>query len=157
MYVSVPGTRTHQNRPDHKQNRKQTQQTNGVAFKNRSTRNNVWSVFFIATPKSRFAYIGPRSTTHLSGPHTKYPTLIPCIFIYPHKRNVDALLKVGVIIKGVVFRTLCWVVARIALATGYYYCCWSIHRVRQQLIDDGIIRCRDILENVTSCSPGINR
>ena len=37
--------------------------------------------------------------------------------VYPHKRNVDATLKVGVIIKVVVFRTLCCVVARIALAT----------------------------------------
>ena len=46
------------------------------------------------------------------------------MYIYPHKRNVDALLKVGVIIKVVVFRTLCFVAARIALATDC--CCWSI-------------------------------
>ena len=37
--------------------------------------------------------------------------------IYPHKRNLDALLKVGVIIKVLVFRTPCCVVARIALIT----------------------------------------
>ena len=46
------------------------------------------------------------------------------MFIYSHERNVDALLKVGVIIKVVVFRTLCCVVARIALATEC--CCWPI-------------------------------
>ena len=80
------------------------------------------------------------------------------MYIYLHKRNVDALLKVGVIIKVVVFRTLCCVVARIALATDCCFCCWSIHRVRQQLIDDSIIKYRDLLENViSSCSPGINR
>ena len=45
------------------------------------------------------------------------------MYIYRHKRNVDALLKVGVIIKVLVFRTLCCVVARIALATDC--CCWS--------------------------------
>ena len=56
--------------------------TNGVAaFENRSTRNNVLSVFFVAAPRSRSVYIGPISTIHLSGPHNKYPTLIPCIFI----------------------------------------------------------------------------
>ena len=38
------------------------------------------------------------------------------MYIYPHKQNVDALLKVGMVIKVVVFRTLCCVVARIALA-----------------------------------------
>ena len=47
------------------------------------------------------------------------------MYIYPHKRNVDALPKVGVIIKVAVFRTLCCVGARIALATGCC-CCWSI-------------------------------
>ena len=47
------------------------------------------------------------------------------MYIYPHKRNVDALLKVDVIVKLVVFRTLCCVVARIALATDCC-CCWSI-------------------------------
>ena len=63
------------------------------------------------------------------------------MYIYPHKRNVDALLKVGVILKVVVFRTICCVVARIALATECCCCCcccWSIHRVRQQLIDDSV-------------------
>ena len=44
---------------------------------------------------------------------------------YPHKRHLDALLKVGVIIKVIVFRTLCCVVARITLATDCC-CCWSI-------------------------------
>ena len=39
------------------------------------------------------------------------------MYIYPHKRNVDALLKVGVIIKVGVFRTLRCVVAR--NCTGY--------------------------------------
>ena len=48
-------------------------------------------------------------------------------------------------------------VARIALATDSCCCGWSIHRVRQQLIDDSIIKYRDIHENVISCSPGINR
>ena len=48
------------------------------------------------------------------------------MYFYPHKRNGDALLKVGVIIKVVVFRTLRYVVARIALATDCC-CCWSIH------------------------------
>ena len=38
-------------------------------------------VFFVAAPKSRAVYIGARSTIHLAGPHNKYPTLIPCIFI----------------------------------------------------------------------------
>ena len=49
------------------------------------------------------------------------------MYIYPHKQNLDALLllKVGVIIKALVFRTLCCVVARIALATECC-CCWSI-------------------------------
>ena len=69
---------------------------------------------------------------------------------------MDALLKVGVIIEVVVFRTRCCVVARIALATDC--CCWwSKHRVRRQLIDDSITKCRDLLENVIPCSPGINR
>ena len=40
-----------------------------VVFENRSTRSNVLSVFFVAAPKSRSVYIGPRSTIHLSGPH----------------------------------------------------------------------------------------
>ena len=75
--------------------------------------------------------------------------------IYTHKRNVDALLKVGVIIKIVVFRTLCCMDARIALATDCCYCCWSIHRVRRQLIDDSTLEYMDLLENVVLCSPGI--
>ena len=54
---------------------------------------------------------------------------------------MDAL-KVGVIIKVVLFRTLCCVVAIIALATDS--CCWSIHRVR--LSDDSIIQYRDFLK-----------
>ena len=80
------------------------------------------------------------------------------MYIYPHKRSVDALLKLGVIIKVllVLFRTLGCVLARIALATDCC-CCWSIHRVRLQLIDDREIQYRDLLENVISCSPGINR
>ena len=57
---------------------------------------------------------------------------------------MDALLKVGVIIKVVVFRTLRCVVPRIALATDC--CCWSVHRVRQQLIDGSIIKYKDLLE-----------
>ena len=61
----------------------------------------------------------------LSRPHNKCHTLISHIYIYLHKRNVDALLKVGVIIKVVVFRTLCYVVARTALATDFC-CCGSI-------------------------------
>ena len=70
------------------------------------------------------------------------------MFIYSHERNVDALLKVGVIIKVVVFRTLCCVVARIALATDC--CCrWSIHRVRQQLIDDSITKYTGIFLKIT--------
>ena len=48
-------------------------------------------------------------------------------------------------------------VARIALATDCCCCCWSIHLVRRQLIDDSIVKYRDLLENVVSCSPGINR
>ena len=36
-------------------------------------------------------------------------------------------------------------------------CCLSIHRVRQQSIDDSIIKYRDLLENAVLCSPGINR
>ena len=71
------------------------------------------------------------------------------MYIYPLKRNVYALLKVGVIIKVVVFRLRCCVVARIALATDYC-CCWSIHRVRQRLIDDSIIKYKDLLENAIS-------
>ena len=55
--------------------------------------------------------------------------------IYPTKRNVDALLKVRVIVKVVTFRTLFCVVAKFALATDCCSC-WSIHRVRQQLIDN---------------------
>ena len=39
------------------------------------------------------------------------------MYIYPSKRNVDALLKVCVIIKVVVFQTFCGLVARITLAT----------------------------------------
>ena len=78
------------------------------------------------------------------------------MYFYPHKRNVDALLKLGVIVKVVVFRTLCCVVARIALATDCC-CCWSIHRVHQQLIDDRIKKYRDLFDNVMSCSPVINR
>ena len=31
--------------------------------------------------KGRSVCIGPRSTIHLSGPHNKYPTFIPCIFV----------------------------------------------------------------------------
>ena len=61
------------------------------------------------------------------------------------------------IIKLVVFRTLCCVFARIALAADCCCCCWSIHCLRQQLIDDSLINYRDLLENVISCSPGINR
>ena len=44
------------------------------------------------------------------------------MYIYPHKRNLDALLKVGVIIKVLVFRMLCCVVARIALASDCRLC-----------------------------------
>ena len=50
------------------------------------------------------------------------------MYIYPHKRNVDAILNVGVIIKVVVFRTLCCVVARIALATDCC-CCAGLYIV----------------------------
>ena len=75
-----------------------------VAFKNRSSsmmRETMFRQFFRRRSKESFRIIlniGLRSTIHLSGPHNKYPTLIPCMYIYPHKRNVDALLKVGVII-----------------------------------------------------------
>ena len=71
---------------------------------------------------------------------------------------MDALLKIDVIIKVLVFRTLCFVVSRIALATDCCCCCcwWTIHRVRRQLIDDRVTNYRDLLENV-SCSPGIQR
>ena len=79
------------------------------------------------------------------------------IYIYPHKRNLDALLKVGVLIKVLVFRTLSWVVARIALATDCCCCCWSIHRVPEQLVGDTKIKYRDVLENTISRSPGIKR
>ena len=72
------------------------------------------------------------------------------MYICPRKRNVDALLKVGVIIKVVVFRTLCCVVAAIALATDCCCCCWSIHRVHRQLTDDSIISYSDLLENAVS-------
>ena len=51
-------------------------------------------------------------------PHTN------SMYIYPQKRSLDALLKVGVIIKVLVFRTLRCVVARNALDTDC--CCWSI-------------------------------
>ena len=56
------------------------------------------------------------------------------MYMYPHKRNVDALLKVGGIIKVliVVFRTLRCVVARIALATDCCCCYWSIRSARQR-------------------------
>ena len=54
------------------------------------------------------------------------------MYIYPHKRNVDALLKVGVIIKVVVFRTLRCVVARIALDTDCCCCCRSIRSAPQR-------------------------
>ena len=47
------------------------------------------------------------------------------MYNYTHKGNVDALLKVGVIIKAVVFPTLRCVVASIALATDCCRC-WSI-------------------------------
>ena len=73
------------------------------------------------------------------------------MYIYPHKRNVAALLKLGVIIKVVV-------VAILALATDCFCCCcWSIHRVRRHLISDSIVKYRDLLENAVSCSSGINR
>ena len=78
------------------------------------------------------------------------------MYIYSRKHNVDALLKVDVTVKEVMFRTLCCVVARIALATDCCCGCWSIHRVRQQLSDDSMIKYRDLLENVISCSPGLN-
>ena len=49
---------------------------------NHSTKNNVLSAAFIASSKkSRSAHSDPRSTIHLSGPHSKYHTPIPCIFI----------------------------------------------------------------------------
>ena len=78
------------------------------------------------------------------------------MYIYPRKQaNVDAVLKVGAILK-VVFRTLCCcVVARLALATDCC-CCWLIRSVRQQLIDDRILIFGDVLQNMISCSPGIN-
>ena len=73
------------------------------------------------------------------------------MYVYAHKRNVDALLNVGVIIKVVVFRTPCCVVARIALATACCCCCWSTHRVPLRLIiDDSAIKNRDLLENTIS-------
>ena len=81
-------------------------------------------VFLVSAPKSRSVYIGPRSTVHLSGPHNKYPTLIPCIFI-PTNETWMRVLKAGVVFKVVVFRTLCCVVARIALPADCC-CCWSI-------------------------------
>ena len=56
------------------------------------------------------------------------------------------------------FRTLCCVVARIALAADCCCCWWwSIHRVRRRLIDDSKTKYRNLLETVVSCSPGINR
>ena len=61
------------------------------------------------------------------------------MYIYPHKRNVDALLKVGVISKVVMLRTLCCVVARIVALATDCCSCWSVHSVRQQLIDDSKI------------------
>ena len=65
-----------------------------VAFKNQSTRSNVLSVFFVAAPKSRSVYIGARSTI-LFQDRIKISHTNP-MYIYPHKRNLDALLKVGV-------------------------------------------------------------
>ena len=58
------------------------------------------------------------------------------MYIDPHKRNVDALLKVVVIIKVVVFPTYYCVVARIALATGCC-CCTSIRSASQ--IEGGLM------------------
>ena len=52
-------------------------------------------------------------------------------------------------------RTFFCVDAKIALVTDC--CCWSRHRVRQQLIDDRIVEHGDLLEHVISCSPGIIR
>ena len=72
------------------------------------------SLFFVAAQKSRSVCIGRRSRIYLSEPRVKI-SRTNFMYIYPHKRNVDALQMVGVVIKVVVFRTLCRVVARNAL------------------------------------------
>ena len=55
--------------------------TNGVAFKI-AVRQTMFCLFRRRSKESfRILYIGSRSTIHLSGPHNKYRTLFPCIFI----------------------------------------------------------------------------
>ena len=89
------------------------------------TRINVLSVFFIAALKSRSVHIGPRPTIYLSGLNKIIPHEFH-VFLSPQtKRGCTSKIKVDVIIKVLVFRTLCCVVARIALATEFC-CCWSI-------------------------------
>ena len=81
------------------------------------------------------------------------------MYIYPRKRNVDALLKVGVIINVVVFRTLCCVVTRIALATDWLLllllvntsCALAINWWHYNKIQGSSWKC------LISCSPGMNR
>ena len=103
--------------------KKQTQRTG--SFSGIAVRETMFCQFFSSPLQRVVPYILVHDPSSISGPHNQYPTLIPC---YPPKRNVDALLKVGVIIKVEVFRTLCCVVARIALATvvaGQYIVCAS--------------------------------
>ena len=54
---------------------------------------------FVASPKSCSVYIGPRTKMHLSGSHVISRT--NSMYIYPYERNLDALPKLGVIMKSV--------------------------------------------------------
>ena len=123
----MPGTRTQQNRPDHKkiENKQRTE----------------WSLLKIAVRETMFCqsfssplqrvvpYIlvqFPRSIFRdriINTPHEFH------VYLSPQKKR-GCTSKVGVIIKVVVFRTLCCVVARIALATDC--CCWSIRSARRR-------------------------
>ena len=107
------------------------------------------SVIFITAPKSRSVY-----SLLVLDPISIFQNRIINI---PHQFHVylSSQTKDGCTSKGKCDYQGC-VVARIALTTGCC-CCLSKHRMRQQLIDDSIIKYRDLLENVISCSPGINR
>ena len=87
MLAYVCQVREHNETDQRPIQKKKINTTNGVvAFKYRSTRNNVLSVFFVAAPKSRSVYIGPRSTIHLSGPHKNIPHEFHVVYLSPQTK-----------------------------------------------------------------------
>ena len=83
------------------------------------------------------------------------------MYIYPHKRNVGALTSKGrcdyqgsSCVSNASLRGCKNCAGQLLLLLLLL---WVNTCVRQQFIDYSIIKYRDLLENVISCSPGQNR